>query len=45
MVEGLTLRQAPSAFPAVPAATVTFSFRRTPPGARKPDLRSRYTDR
>ena len=34
MVEGLTLHQAPSAFPAVPAATVTLSFRRTPPGAR-----------
>ena len=45
MVEGLTLHQAPSAFPAVPAATVTLIFRRTPPGARNPDLRSRYPDR
>ncbi len=40
MVEGLTLHQAPSAFPAVPAATVTLSFRRTPPGARKPEPRN-----
>ena len=43
MVEGLTLRQAPSAFPAVRAATVTLSFRRAPSRRPQTGAPGRYT--